>query len=269
MSPLVFIHVPKTGGTTLHKILTHQYHPRRVAILHDSNGPPSASFVERLGAEGGGGIDLVLGHVSARFHPLRPDIGYLTCLRDPVSRIRSHYEHARADANHYLHEEASSMPLADYARSGLSGELSNGMVRMLAGLGDFHRDPVHEGTVENAWETLKARMPAYLLTERFDESLLLMAETLGWKTPWYLPRKVGRYPRTTLTESDRDAIESVNHLDRELYARAGELLDRRLATSSADISQRVEWFARRQAGWGRLCFAGRELARRCGGCAPF
>ena len=266
MGPLVFVHIPKTGGTTLHKILVHQYHPKRVETAHDTDGPLQESLLARM-RDQRDGVRLVLGHVSARFHDQVPDVRYLTCLREPAARVRSHYQHARSDPNHYLHEPSCQMSLREYASSGLSGELSNGMVRMLSGMDDFHRGTPGETELQRAIEVLEHRTVAFCLTERFEESLLLMANRLQWKCPWFVRRKVGGYSRCQLTPDERSAIQEMNQLDCRLYDHARKLLDEALAGESS--SRDPDRFMKMNRWVGPWMFFGRELFHRCGGVAPF
>lgn len=35
---LAFVHIPKTAGTTLHKVISHQYHRGKIFIRHDTEG---------------------------------------------------------------------------------------------------------------------------------------------------------------------------------------------------------------------------------------
>jgi hypothetical protein len=41
---LVFVHIPKTAGTTLHKVISHQYRRDRILIRHDADGPLAAAI---------------------------------------------------------------------------------------------------------------------------------------------------------------------------------------------------------------------------------
>lgn len=213
---LAFIHIPKTAGTTLHKILTHQY--KKILVRHDTDGTPDerlASVIRQNETQ------VIMGHFSANMHTLIPSIRYITCIREPVSRITSHYHHALNDPSHYLHDaiKRGNMDLTKYVSSGLSGELSNGMTRMIAGVEDFHNSPVNDSTLAQAKTCIENLFEAVILSENFDEGLIFLSKSLNWKTPYYIRRKVGHYHYSKPTENNyaHDLIRQYNRFDFELY----------------------------------------------------
>ncbi|MEP2777074.1 MAG: sulfotransferase family 2 domain-containing protein [Luteolibacter sp.] len=255
---LAFVHIPKTAGTTLHKIITHQYPKDKIFIHHDTEGPPSEELALRVQAQG---ASVIMGHFSVGLHEFIPNLRYITCLRDPVSRIASHYRHALNDPSHYLHTEAKSLSLADYATSGLSGELSNGMTRMLAGMEDFHRDPVDEATFQCASHNTESHFDALIPTEHFDLAILRLAENFGWKTPYYIRRKKGRGKAPHIDSQTRKTIREANSFDCRIY---DQVLQRNQAEmrSWPDAAAKVAAFQSKQPIWSTAVFLGRELKRR-------
>lgn len=113
---LAFVHIPKTAGTTLHKVISHQYPREKIFIHHDTQGPPSAELAARIESQG---CEVIMGHFSVGLHEFIPSLRYVTCLRDPVPRLLSHYLHALHDPAHYLHRAAKSLTFAAYVSSGL------------------------------------------------------------------------------------------------------------------------------------------------------
>jgi hypothetical protein len=257
---LVFVHIPKTAGTTLHKVISHQYPAREILIRHDADGPLSVAIPPGQGKPPA----VVMGHLSVGLHRYHPGVRYITCLREPVARLVSHYHHGLNDSSHYLHEaiRRDSLDLAAYVASGLSGELSNGMTRMLAGLEDFHGAVVNRAVLELAKRNIEDHFDAVLLSERFDEGLLLLSKQMGWGTPWYIRRKVGNYSAKPDPETRRK-VEEHNTFDLELYAWAKDRFER-LARETPQLREETERFRRRNGGMGKLIFLARELRRRLG-----
>jgi hypothetical protein len=259
---LVFVHIPKTAGTTLHKVISHQYPGREILIRHDADGRVS----EAIPAGQGKPPAVVMGHLSVGLHRYHPGVRYITCLREPVARLVSHYHHGLNDPSHYLHEaiRRDGLDLAAYAASGLSGELSNGMTRMLAGVEDFHGAVVDRTVLELAKRNIDDHFDAVLLSERFDEGLLLLARQMGWKTPWYLRRKVGKYSAAAAMPDaeTRRRVEEVNAFDIELHAWVRDRFDRKVK-QFPELGAEVQRFRTRNAGIGKIAFLARELRRRC------
>lgn len=262
---LVFVHIPKTAGTTLHKILSHQYPAGRTWIRHDAGGPWSAAELDPLREGSERRPELIMGHLSTGLHRQVAGVRYLTCLREPVARLVSHYHHALHETDHYLHETVVNrrLDLAAYVRSGLSGELSNGMTRMLAGIEDFHGAIPAPSDLQRAKDLMESHFDGVILTERFDEGVLLLAESLGWKTPYYIRRKTGRYSaRSTAPDAEtRRIIEEHNALDLELYRWARERFEAQVS-ARPELSGQVRRFRRRNRHIGKAVFLARELRRR-------
>jgi len=259
---LAFVHIPKTAGTTLHKILTHQISRNHTVIHHDTRGPLDSETLDRWKS---GDIRLIVGHFSVGVHRIDPSVRYVTCLREPVARLLSHYQHAKSDPAHYLHRPLvdGRMSPADYVTSGLSGELSNGMTRMLAGVEDFHHSPVTRETLTLARENLAEHFDSILLSEQFDSGALLLAGQHDWPPPYYIRRKTGHYPggKPVLPSEDRARIEAHNTCDLDLYQWARERF-RFLASTHRDLDTRTAAFQQANSRIGLPVFLARELRRR-------
>jgi hypothetical protein len=137
------------------------------------------------------------------------------------------------------------------------------MTRMLAGVEDFHQAPIGSETLAQAKGHVEAHFDAVILSERFDEGLLLLAGKLGWSTPYYLRRKVGRYSPVAAKPdaAARRVIEEHNALDLELYAWARERFES-LAAASPGLAGKLRRFQRANPHWGKAVFTARELRSR-------
>lgn len=255
---LAFVHIPKTAGTTLHKIIAHQHHPGKVWIHHDTDGELTPGMIAEIRRRK---VQVIMGHFSVGIHRQLPEVRYITCLRDPMARLVSHYRHALNDPAHYLHDAVVSqkLDLAGYVASGLSGELSNGMTRMLAGLEDFHGGTVDDEVFETAKRHLDERTDAVILSEHFDEGVISLSRRLSWSAPYYLRRKVGRHvpvPGPPIRDQWQQVAE-FNRYDQELYNWAKERCQL-LFPSEKSLTA----FRKANAGRGKLWFCLRELRLR-------
>src|SRR5438105_15743412 len=149
------------------------------------------------------------------------------------------------------------MSLGEYATSGLSVELENGQVQLLAGLWNL-RIPITRAHLATALANLDTHVAVAGLAERFDESLLLMRHACGWRLPLYASENVApASARKPIDPDVRDEIERRNSLDRELYAHAQERLDAQIRAQGSAFAREAERFHRLNA----LYSAGRRLGR--------
>src|SRR5690606_10545236 len=109
--------------------------------------------------------------------------------------------------------------LKAYVLSGISPELDNGQTKAISG--NFtHYGCCTREDLEAAKSNLREWFTVTGITERYDESLLLMHKRLGWNFgPYYVRANVTRSrPRKTGVSPDTiEAIREVNSLDVELY----------------------------------------------------
>lgn len=212
----IFIHIPKTGGTSLREILRHVYPPERRVFIY-SHDPDHLDGLRKNVFL----AEAINGHVSFGIHEFYGvEARYVTILRHPLDRVVSLYLHqARYPDNEVHHLIAEGMTLKDLLRSDEFPEYNNHMVRVIAGLP--YSDPVYDPRfVERAEVNLDAHFDFVGTTERFDESVALLSETFGWG-PQPVPRLNVNADRRafTIDEETRAEILRCNALDVVLYDR--------------------------------------------------
>jgi Galactose-3-O-sulfotransferase len=242
-SILVFLHIPKTGGTTLEDYFYTKYdtepapsEPEEDGLL---NGPiyhfplgwghedefPAARLANLLQRPD---VWVFLGHFRFGIHELqsRPAT-YTTVLRDPVARVISLGAH---DLRWSGEKEVPNIDLGELERHLLESdapELDNGQTRRLAGI----NPPFGQCTtamLERAKHNLSEHFSVVGLTERFDETIVLFSRVLGWELEHYNPsRQVNphRLSSSDLSAGVIDAVGERNSLDVELHAFAAELFE--------------------------------------------
>jgi hypothetical protein len=164
-----FVHIEKTGGTTLNGILRRSFGPRHCDIRlplvkrrkerHDHRGIVEAADLDRV-RRLYRNLRGIAGHNVKPYSNLRtnyPEIEFFTFLRRPVSRFRSHFlnrapGHTQKAFNNWID--------AEWVR--------NWQTKMIAG----------EPNAQKAIDLIGERFGFIGLTERFDESLLLMRHWL-------------------------------------------------------------------------------------------
>lgn len=239
---LIFLHIPKAAGSTLHPVLERHYSKRAYRTI---TVPEQLEAFKQLPQTERSRIRLLKGHMPFGMHSyLEGRSRYVTLLRHPAERVVSHYYYVKRRPGHYLHHHLESgMSLAEFASAGLSGEMDNGQVRLLSGhdqdipCGQCTRD-----LLDTAQRNIEQHFAVAGLTEYFDESLVLMAIELGWNwTPYYLNRNVTK-DKPVAKQIDPvalKAIEQANPLDFELYGWASRRFQNQLARRQPEVDRRI------------------------------
>jgi hypothetical protein len=240
---LIFLHIPKAAGSTLHRIIKRQYPKRAIFTVDGSRIRESIDEFKSLSEEERAEIRCLKGHMPYGLHQYlpRPSV-YITVLRDPVDRIISHYYFVLRTPGHFLHQDVISkkMSLEDYVNSDLSSELNNGQVRLLSGLESvdsiYGHGPVSRSVLEAAKANLQNHFFAVGLSERFEESVLLFKDMLGWTRTYFVKENVTqkRPTKSDVSKQILKRIEQYNALDIELYDFAERLFKNMLEKRPVD-----------------------------------
>lgn len=245
--PIIFLHIPRTGGTTLRHCLEKQY--ARGEILR-VNTARELECLQALPAAKKNHLRFLSGHIGFAFDTVLPrSFHYITLLRDPVSRVASAYQFIRATPTHthYHIVTAHNLSLGDFIRGRISViNIDNGMTRLLSGApNDAHDVEFGQCTtamLEAAKKNLRERIAVLGLTEQFDASLVLMRRRFGWNSLLYTTVNATKGTRIALEPAEIALIEKHNALDRELYTFATKLFRRQLLLALPSILYQVHYF---------------------------
>ena len=244
---LIFLHIQKTGGTTLHRIIERHYPPEEIYFF-DAWQFTFEHFTG-LSEEERAGFRMLRGHMVFGMHEyLQRPSTYFTVLRDPVERVISYYYHIRRDPNHHWHGFVTSndLDLKAFLKSGKDLGMTDFQTRVLAG-GRWHDSPYGEcpqEALEVAKQHLHERFAVVGLLGRFDDTLLLLKDAFGWQDLFYVRRNVTRKrPRKyDLSPDTLAAILEANSLDVQLYEYASEMFDEEVHKRGSGFISRVRLF---------------------------
>lgn len=241
---IVFYHLPKSAGTTLNRILRHNYRRDEMA----ESGPNTQEFVaelktwspERLAA-----IRFLQGHYPWGLHEMLPQRARcFTILRDPVERVLSHFYHAQRQPDYFLYDliQDNNGSLPKLLESGIPLMMNDGQVRLLSGVyADPHMGEVTEAMLATAVANLRS-CAVVGITEQFDLSLVLLQRAFGWRFIGYKrPVNVG-HNRPPAREIDAEALEAVRHynrMDALLYEEAQRLMAQQAADAGRTLGVRL------------------------------
>lgn len=247
----IFLHIGKTAGTTLGVILRQRYRGAASFMVDSATTAPGLEQLQGLDPDARNRLRLVRGHLLYGVHgALGRQALYFTMLRDPYARTVSAYEYILAKRAHRLHGTLTSraMTFVEYVTSGVTLETDNWQVRCVAGDAQTPFGCCDGEMLEHAKRNIARDFALVGLTERFDESLVVLARMYGWKHICYasLNRTTSRSapmasrsallasrsaptaskgaPRASSAEQ-MALLEPHLALDRELYAYAERLLE--------------------------------------------
>ncbi|MGF1495087.1 MAG: sulfotransferase family 2 domain-containing protein [Microcoleaceae cyanobacterium] len=213
---IVFLHIPKAGGTTLNGIINLQYSRNRIIRANGINN--AKSLLASLSAEEVERIQMLRGHFAFGIHEfINRSCSYFTLLRDPVKRVISQYYYIRNSPSLPNHGLLNSISLEEYI-SREKDKLCNQQTRMLFGLSKAKCNS-NSDMLDAVKQNLETHFAVVGLTEMFDETLVLLRKKFGWKIPFYIRQNVRDKNRksTSASESTLKLIEKYGELDIELY----------------------------------------------------
>jgi hypothetical protein len=233
---LIFLHIPKAGGTTLRRILRRIYFDKEIFSIKVTD--PKKNEVEQFRALPSAEkqrIDVLIGHMPFGLHKeFSQPTTYITFFRHPVNRIISHYEYVLREPSHYLYKKVKKgkMQFQEYALSNFSPELDNHQCRMLLGEPDDEK-PFTEEKYNQVIQNLETHFAGFGIMEQFDKSLIYFRKVLGWQEyPFYVKLNTNPKPsdQVQIPDAVRNLIAEKNSWDMRLYAWANEKFEKNLAT---------------------------------------
>lgn len=233
---MAFVHIPRTGGTSLGRIMRHIYGAQNIAEFYgDAEENVVNNKIERFrsaGLEKQSLPDVLIGHFVFEFDELSAHYAYTTMLRRPLDRMISYYFYALRDRNNYFHSYIVQrrLSLDAFLLSDLSLDFDNYQVRAISGASfESHRERVDEEHLNKAKSNLADRFRCFGLTERFPESVDAFAAAFGWNIE-ILPRdNMNSYPGEVSVSQEAVAhVEASNRFDQQLYDFGSALFEERL-----------------------------------------
>lgn len=210
-STLLFMHIPKTAGTALREAAVLNYRQSQVGYIYEH--PPGLPLhaLPKLPPEQRAHLRFVVGHFGYGVHRYIPrECRYFTVIRDPLSRVWSHYNHLIQEKNPAaVTPDGRIRTLEEMLAGKITIELDNLTVRYLAGI-DPSEVPV--GAVDrHAYDLAVAHLEKAILCvgfpERLDQAYDFLRNRLGWTRPPSLDvMNPGSYPVKKRPSAEDEAL---------------------------------------------------------------
>jgi len=257
---MIFLHIPKTAGTTLSRIiriktglwpLRHlMNHSRTFGYYQINPIEKRLEYIQSLPDHQQRQIKLFQGHFGFGVHHQLPRPSfYVTILRDPIERvISSYYQLRRGRPEDALAKDMSFEEFLTCDKDFGRFHVDNGQVRSIIGT-DGNPDPSPFNTLgpealEKAKHNIAKHFAFVGLSERFDESALLLKQILGWKHCHYASANIAPN-RKKLEEFPAHVIEKareLNQLDIALYEHVAAQFDAMIQQQGEQFSTELEKF---------------------------
>lgn len=214
---LLFVHVPKSAGTTVIRYLIAGYPNSLTFTIDGMSVDKSLSLFGALSEEERFKYRFVYGHGAHKIRKLcHPETVKTTILRDPVKRLVSHYYFARSSPNHYLYNEIHKrgMSLLEYVESDLSPELRNNLIRRCSGIPwqDAEKNPI--GALKETRWILREEYAVIGTVDDLPAWSVRIGSRIGLKASFPERRANITEERKKIDEIEPEVIATVQHLNK-------------------------------------------------------
>lgn len=222
---LIFIHVPKTAGTSFYNLIEANYEPGSRFVFNINKGKnPIPRLMKQLRKRS---IKAIYGHGTFGLRELCPRAKYVTFVRHPVSHTLSNYHYIRTSPHNRFHKQVRGMSFSEFILSLADLRQDNLHYRQLTNtLFRIEHPEFYSRKIVPDYHQLDYALGSIDHIYRFDELALAvedMAAQFNWQHTQLGHLNASNKKDTIVSEEDLHNILSINALDWHIYRRSVSL----------------------------------------------
>jgi hypothetical protein len=223
---LIFIHVPKTAGTSFYDLIERNYEKKCRFVFNINKG--KNPIPKLLRTQRKTDLQIIYGHGTFGLHEIFPLAQYVTFVREPVAHTLSNYRYIKANPHNALHKKVKQMSFSEFILNMKAMHHDNQHYRQLTNTlfrienpEFYQREIVPDYTL---LEHALNRVNHIYRHEEIDMAVHKLAQEFNWKYSELPHLNTSVKAEFEIDDQDIENIKSVNYLDTYIYNNAQSLV---------------------------------------------